>query len=109
MDPRWSSLILLAAECVFAVLFVRALLGYLRRRDPLQRDVTLIFAPCAVLFAVDLAGRLLDGPSPGWFGSLARVALLAQPYLTIRLAGRLRHVPGWLDRSVLATTVVIEI
>ena len=50
MSVDWSPLVLLAAEFTFAVLFIRALSGYLRRRDPLQRDVTLVFAPCTMLF-----------------------------------------------------------
>ncbi|MFI7544616.1 response regulator [Actinoplanes sp. NPDC049599] len=101
MSADWSSLVLLAAEFTFAVLFVRALGGYLRRRDPLQRDVTLVFASCTVLFAVDVAGRVVGGPLPEWVGGVTLVALLAQPYLTVRLAARLRFVPRWLQRSVL--------
>ena len=54
MSVEWTRLVLLAAEVTFAVLFLRALRGYLRRRDPLQRDVTLVFAPCTLAFCVDL-------------------------------------------------------
>ena len=92
---------LLAAEFTFAVLFVRALLTYLHRRDPLQRNVTLVFAPCMVLFCVDVVRRIHGQPFPGWVSAVTLTILLAQPYLTVRLAGRLRHVPGWLDRAVL--------
>jgi signal transduction histidine kinase/DNA-binding response OmpR family regulator len=101
MTGHWSPLVLLAAEFTFAVLFLRALLGYLRRRDPLQRDVTLVFAPCTMLFCVDVARRINGGPLPTWVGAITLTVLLSQPYLTVRLAGRLRHVPRWLDRSVL--------
>ena len=94
-------MVLLAAEFTFAVLFVRALLSYLHRRDPLQRNVTLVFAPCMVLFCVDVARRINGGPFPTWVGASALTILLAQPYLTVRLAGRLRHVPVWLDRAIL--------
>ena len=101
MRIDWSSLVLLAAEFTFAVLFLRALLGYLRRRDPLQRDVTLVFAPCTLLFCVDVARRLNDGAMAGWISSITLTVLLAQPYLTVRLTTRLRAVPVWLDRSML--------
>ncbi|OJF09921.1 response regulator [Couchioplanes caeruleus] len=96
MRIDWSALILLTTEFTFVVLFVRALHGYLRGRDPLQRDVTLVFAPCTVLFCVDVARRLHDGTLPVWVNSVSLAFLLAQPYLTVRLAGRLRPVPRWL-------------
>ena len=101
MSTDWSPFALLAAEFTFAVLFVRALLTYLHRRDPLQRNVTLVFAPCMVLFCVDVARRIHGHAFPGWVSAVTLTVLLAQPYLTVRLAGRLRHVPVWLDRAVL--------
>ncbi|GID95390.1 response regulator [Amorphoplanes digitatis] len=106
MSIDWSPLVLLAAEFMFAVLFVRALSGYLRRRDPLQRDVTLVFAPFAVLFVTDVIRRIVGGMLPYWLGAFALLALLIQPYLTVRLAARLRTVPRWLNLAVLATFVV---
>src|ERR687885_744590 len=105
MSTDWSPLALLAAEFTFAVLFVRALLAYLHRRDPLQRNVTLVFAPCMVLFCVDVARRINGAPFPTWVGAVTLTIVLAQPYLTVRLAGRLRRVPVWLDRAVLLTYV----
>ncbi|PRY19383.1 response regulator [Pseudosporangium ferrugineum] len=102
MHINWSASTLLAAEFTFAVLFVQALLGYLRRRDPLQRDVTLVFAPCTVLFCIDVARRLHDGTLPGWMNTAALAFLAMQPFLTVRLAGRLRAVPGFLHYCVLA-------
>src|SRR5215203_4356603 len=101
MRADLSPLVLLAAEFTFAVLFLRALFGYLRRRDPLQRDVTLVFAPCTILFCVDVTRRTDIELLPLWVNALTLTALMAQPYLTVRLAGRLRSVPVWLDRSVL--------
>ena len=97
---------LLAAEFTFAVLFLRALAGYLRRRDSLQGNVTLVFLPCAVVFAVDLCRRL-GGPVQGSVSVVTATVLLAQPYLTVRLAARLRDVPRWLDRVVLCAYVAL--
>jgi signal transduction histidine kinase/CheY-like chemotaxis protein len=107
MSADWSPLVLLAAEFTFAVLFLRALFGYLRRRDPLQRDVTLVFAPCTTLFCVDLARRLIEDPLPPWVNVLTITVLLAQPYLTIRLAARLRRVSAWLQRSALLVLTAV--
>ncbi|WP_067505076.1 response regulator [Actinoplanes sp. TFC3] len=100
MSIGWSLLILLAAECMFAALFVRAAVGYLRRRDPLQRDVTLVFLPCTLWFAFALTRQLHAMPS--WVSVVTQLALFAQPYLTLRLAARLREVPRWLDLATLA-------
>jgi signal transduction histidine kinase/DNA-binding response OmpR family regulator len=107
MSADWSPLVLLAAEFTFAVLFVRALAGYLRRRDPLQRDVTLVFAPCTVVFVVDVARRISSEPLPLWMNAVTLTALLAQPYLTVRLAARVRPVPLWLQRSVLLSHTAV--
>ena len=107
MRTDWSALVMLTAEFTFAVLFIRAFLGYLRRRDPLQHDVTLVFLPGAVLFCVDVANRLIAGPSPTWLDSITQTILLAQPYLTVRLAARLRGVPTWLDRGVFTAYLLV--
>jgi signal transduction histidine kinase/DNA-binding response OmpR family regulator len=119
MRIGWSALVLLAAELTFAVLFLRALFGYLRKRDPLWRDVTLVFVPCTALFGVDLARRVLssqfwwwrtsDGHLPSWIGVTASAVLLSQPYLTVRLAGRLRAVPRAVHWVVLGAYLAITI
>src|SRR5205085_10936068 len=64
-------------------------------RDPLQRDVTLVFGAMAVLFVIGLV-RVLVPSAPVLFNTLASALLLAQPLLTLRLAARLRRVPRWL-------------
>jgi signal transduction histidine kinase/DNA-binding response OmpR family regulator len=110
MSVEWSRLVLLAAEVTFAVLFLRALLGYLRRRDPLRRDVTLVFAPFVLVFCIDMV-RLAQGALPRWLNVIGAAAVLAQPYLTLRLAGRLRAVPRALTVVVLVgyLTVLIPV
>jgi signal transduction histidine kinase/CheY-like chemotaxis protein len=100
MSTDWTPLELLA-ELTFVVLFAQALVAYLRRRDPLQRDVMLVFAPGTVLVGVDIARRSTDGGLPTWVNAVSVTVLLAQPYLTVRLASRLRSVPSWLQRGVL--------
>jgi signal transduction histidine kinase/CheY-like chemotaxis protein len=97
-----------AIEILFAVLFISTLVAYVRRRDPLSRDVMLIFASVAALFVAmaltAVAGRL---PDPVMGAAIA--VLLAQPLFTLRLAHRLRHVPmpvwGLAGAGYLATIV----
>jgi len=50
---------------LFGVLFVATLVAYVRRRDPLSRDVMLIFVSVAALFGtlgVGATGLLLPDP-----------------------------------------------
>ncbi|MFC7275219.1 sensor histidine kinase [Paractinoplanes rhizophilus] len=108
MPIEWSPLVLLAAEFTFAVLFLRALGGYLRRRDSLQGNVTLVFLPCAIVFGFDIARRM-GGDVPAWAPLVSTTILLGQPYLTLRLAARLRHVPRWLDRLLLCAFVALAV
>jgi len=108
MRIEWSPLVLLAAEFTFAVLFLRALGGYLRGRDPLQGNVTLVFLPLTVVFCADIAHRV-GGDPPSWVTLVSTTALLGQPYLTVRLVARLRHVPRWLDRLVLCAYLALAV
>jgi signal transduction histidine kinase len=85
-------------EALFVLVFIRTLVAYLARRDPLQRDVMLVFSAIAVLFVTALVRKFV--PSiPVLFDTLASALLLAQPLLTLRLVARLRRVPHWLMAS----------
>ncbi|MEU4626284.1 response regulator [Actinoplanes sp. NPDC023801] len=106
MSVEWSRLVLLAAEVTFAVLFLRALLAWRRTRDPLQRDVTLVFTPLMLVFCLDMA-RVANGTLPRWVSVVNAVTLMAQPYLTLRLAGRLRSVSPVLTAGVLVGYVAV--
>ena len=87
------NLLTLIVELIFAILFAATLVTYLRRRDALSRDVMLIFASLAGLFVVAGIGALgVRLPDPVTGTTLA--LLLAQPVFTLRLAARLRPVPG---------------
>lgn len=85
--------IVLAIEVLFAIIFVRALLDYVAKRDPLSRDVVLVFSATATLFLLDIAARteasLGLGALPPAVRLTAIALLLAQPLLTLRLASRL--------------------
>ncbi|GGJ77124.1 hypothetical protein GCM10010123_03900 [Pilimelia anulata] len=103
-----NQLITLVAESCLAIVFLRALWGYLLSRDPVQRDVTAMFAAAAALFVLDLVTVL--GQSVHrvvWATALA--LLLLQPYLTLRLAQRLHHVPHWLGRATIGAYLVAAI
>jgi PAS domain S-box-containing protein len=84
----------LAATALFLMIFIWASVGYLRRRDPLLRDVMLIFGAVAMLFVLGLL-RLTVG-SPRSVVVVIVVVLLGQPFFTLRLVSRLRPVPSWM-------------
>ena len=88
-------------ELLFVAVFVRALLEYARRRDPLTGDVALVFSAMAALFVIQVARSIASAdprfnvlPSPlpqiASFGAI--VLLLLQPIFTLRLISRLRPV-----------------
>ena len=88
-------------EALFAVVFARVLVTYLSRRDPLHRDVALMFTAVAVLFLVAVA-RQVFGAAPPLVNEMASILLLGQPFLSVRLVRRVGGVPGWVFWSALA-------
>src|SRR5437867_7642154 len=86
---------------LFALLFARALVAYLRGRDPLQRGVTAMFGAVAALFFLDWIGRLF-GHTPLIARVVVGILLFAHPFLTLRVVARLRAVPRWLQIGTLA-------
>src|SRR3954447_380996 len=92
-------------EGLFALVFAQALASYLRGRDPVQRDITLIFTAVSMLFVLDIA-RTLFGGSPQPLRVVALIMLFAQPYLTLRLVARIRPVPRWLHLAAIAGVLV---
>jgi len=89
---------------LFFLIFVWVSASYVRRRDPLLRDVMLIFATVAMLFLLGVV-QVLIGPLPRPVAVLASVLLLGQPFLTLRLVGRVRPVRGWVFVAAAAFAV----
>src|SRR5438445_1360533 len=85
--------ITLVIELLFALVFVAVLADYVRRRDPLSRDLVLVFGSVAMLFVVQFIG-IVFGSTPAWLAVASGMLILAQPLFTLRLTARLRHVPG---------------
>jgi len=96
--------ITLIAEFLFAVIFIRALLWYLQSRDPISRDLTIAFAGLTAMFVAEVVRRVA-GPLPPAVAAVTLTLLLVQPYVTLRLAARLRKVPRWLEYAVLTASL----
>jgi PAS domain S-box-containing protein len=86
---------LIVVTSLFAFILAWVSWRYLRRRDPLLRDVMWMFASVAMLFVLGLV-RLFVGAPPRPVMILALGLLLAKPVFTLRLAGRLRPLRPWL-------------
>jgi PAS domain S-box-containing protein len=91
----------LSITALYVLILVRVSLGYLRRRDPLLRDVVLIFASVAMLFVLSVL-RMAIGEPPRLVTGLFVALLLGQPFFTLRLVSKLRRVPLWAMWAALA-------
>jgi signal transduction histidine kinase/CheY-like chemotaxis protein len=101
----------LAIEVVFGVVFLATLATYLRRRDPLSRDVMLVFASLVIVFATGIVGDAFGEESPVTiaFGALGGVLLFAQPLLVLRICVRTGDVTSrawWLALAALALSLI---
>jgi signal transduction histidine kinase/CheY-like chemotaxis protein len=86
------NLVTLVSLLLFGILFITTLAAYIRRRDPLSRDVMLIFASLAALFVSLGAGAVgLRLPDIAYAAAIA--LLLAQPLFGLRLAHQIHLVP----------------
>ena len=100
--------ITIAIELLFALVFVVSLLDYLRRRDPLSRDLVAVFGSVASLFVVQFIG-LIFGSTPPWLAAASAALILAQPLFTLRLAARLRRIPRAVVSAALIAYLVTAI
>jgi signal transduction histidine kinase len=97
-------MISLVIEAFYAVVFLQSFVTYLRHRDPVRRDLMLVFVPVTSLLVAEVVRRASGVRElPAVVGYVAVTALLAQPYLTMRLVRTLRPVPRWAMRLVLGT------
>ena len=92
-------------EGLFLVLFLATLRAYLRRRDPVSRDLALVFSALAVLFVVQAWGQVA-GPAPVIASALGGALLLLQPVFTLHLVSLVRPVPRWVLAGSAAITIL---
>ncbi len=93
---------LLAITALFVLILAWVSRNYVRRRDPLLRDVMWMLAAVSMLFVVGVI-RLFIGRPPMVVMALALSMLLAKPYFSLRLVSRLRPVRRrWLGLALAA-------
>ena len=84
--------IALVVEVGFAVIFGWSLITWIRRRDPISREVTLVFSALGSFFVLAIVKQVF-GAIPEPITRVVVVLLLAQPVFTLRLVGLVRPLP----------------
>src|SRR5712691_6629807 len=96
------------AEALYFVIFVASLREYLRRRDPVSRDVTLVFSALAVLIVFSV-WKDFGGGAPVVVSQVAGGLFLLQPAFTLHLVSLVRRVPMrlfWAGTMVLVASAL---
>jgi signal transduction histidine kinase/DNA-binding response OmpR family regulator len=81
-----------ASHAIFGLVFVLALIDFLRRRDLPRFEVVAVLGSLTVLLLISDLLRLVGVNLP-WLSLILALALFAQPYLLLRLVERFRPVP----------------
>ena len=96
-------LLSLALEAAYIVIFAASVVRFVRRPTPLNRDVLVAFAAYVAVFAIATVVALVPALRP--ISPLAAVALVGQPYATVRLLRDFSPVPRRLEQLALALFV----
>jgi len=98
--------LILLIELIFYVLFGVALWRYLRHRGPVELGVVAVFSTTAALFLLSFFSTYVPG-----LAAIVRpvgiAALVAQPFLVIRLLNLLAPVPRWASWAALAGFLIV--
>jgi signal transduction histidine kinase/DNA-binding response OmpR family regulator len=97
-----NQLFAVLVEGLFGVVFVGSLLSYVRRRDPVSRDIALTFSPFVGLLVLTF-WRSAFGPPPAVLSVILGVLFFAQPIFALHLVSLIRPVP----RRVLVGAAVV--
>ncbi|HEX2174604.1 MAG TPA: HAMP domain-containing sensor histidine kinase [Nocardioidaceae bacterium] len=100
-------MLVLVMALLFALLFGHALVSFLRGRDALAGEVSLLFGAFTGIFVGSVARLLMGGDEPPRVVSVISTTLiLLVPLITLRLVSRFRSLPRWLMPTVAALLVV---
>jgi signal transduction histidine kinase/DNA-binding response OmpR family regulator len=86
--------IALFAELLFLVLFIATFVGWLRRRDQISLDLSLIFSGLGLLFVLQLWERVTGVEPPALLSqAVTLLFFVLQPLFTLHLVSLVRRVP----------------
>jgi signal transduction histidine kinase len=89
----------------FVLLVVVTLREFLRHRDKVRRDVALVFLCLSAGILIQIF-RSITGLDAPWLARVGTLALLAQPFLLLRLVRYFRHVPPLLYQGAVAGMLI---
>jgi signal transduction histidine kinase len=90
---------------IFLAIAVITLFEYVANRDDTRLDIAFMFGSLAIVFGFqELAS--LTGLDLGWLAPLSTLALLAQPFLLVRLVAHFQPIPVNFQRFALAGMVL---
>ncbi|MGH3316913.1 MAG: hypothetical protein ACRDO0_12290, partial [Nocardioidaceae bacterium] len=104
-------MLVLVIALLFVLLFARALMSFVRDREPLAGEVALLFGAYAGIFVTSVSEALFGGEPALPIRAVSSALLLVVPLLTLRLVSRFRGLPVWVMPAAvvlyLATTVPV--
>lgn len=95
-----NDLLVFVTEIFFVLLGFITLVDYLRHRDTTRREIAITFSVLAIPFLSRLYENAV-GQRFLWLDQISLIALLSQPYLSLRLANYYYRVPDLLMRIAL--------
>jgi PAS domain S-box-containing protein len=98
-------LLIISVQLAFFAVFGAVVVRYARDRRPVNRDLVLVFGCVAMLFVSNLITQFAPD-APALLRRAGSFFLLAQPYLTLRLASHVTRVPRWVGYGALAWAVL---
>lgn len=87
--------IAILVRVAFLLVAVLSLVDYLRRPNRTRLEIALLFGCFAPTLLLAELQQILPEPVP-WLSTLGSLAIVAQPYVLLRLVHRLRRVPTWI-------------
>lgn len=87
-----NDLLTLVTQLFFILLGVVTVVDFVRHRDNTRREIALMFSLLATPFLVQIYESLISA-QVYWLDQLALIALVSQPYLSLRLARYYRSTP----------------
>jgi len=92
-------LITALSQATFVLIFALLLIRTVRHPTPAHVDMSLFFGILAFVVAESRLSTLLGLTAPEWFTDSIVAAILAMPYVLLRLVDDFTHVPVWLKRG----------
>jgi signal transduction histidine kinase len=86
-----TDLLSFATQGFFILLSVMTILDFFRHRDSSRRDIALMFSSLGIPLLIQLASKTLNIQAK-WLSVVSSLALLAQPYLMLRLVAYFRPI-----------------